>query len=98
MTRTRLAVLHRRHGAKPVLWNSWMTPASMPLAGERRCFVLVPDFQRHRFDVDRLTIVLALQAALDLILRRSCPEHPQEQHRGDAIIRDSQRNVSRLRC
>jgi hypothetical protein len=26
MTRTRLAALHRRHGAKPALWNSWMTP------------------------------------------------------------------------
>jgi hypothetical protein len=37
----------------------------------------VPDFQRHRFDVDRLTIVLALQSALDLILRRRCPEHPK---------------------
>src|SRR6202035_5120674 len=54
-----------------------------------RCLVLVPDFQRHRFDVDRLTIVLALQSALDLILRRSCLEHPQDQHRGEAIIRDS---------
>ena len=41
---------------------------------------------------------LALQSALDLILRRSCPEHPQDQHRGEAIIRDLQRNVSRLRC
>jgi len=29
-------------------------------------------------DVDRLTIVLALQSALHLILRRSCPEHPQD--------------------
>ena len=70
----------------------------LDVAGERRCLVLVPDFQRHRFDVDRLTIVLALQSALDLILRRSCPEHPQDQQRGEAIIRDSQRKVSRLRC
>jgi hypothetical protein len=61
----------------------------LDVAGKRRCLDLVLNFQRFRFDIDRLISVHTRRCALGLVLRRSRSGHPQDQHRGKAVIRNS---------
>jgi len=50
---------------------------------------LVLNFQRFRFDMDRLLSVHTRRSVLGLVLRRSRSGHPQDQHSGKAVIRNS---------